>query len=314
MTPYTLGVIMAKLTLETFTTLVNETSAVQTLNNNNAAIVAALENTLSRDGTVPNQMESSIDMNSNRLTNLLDAESGSEPVTKRQLDSAILGSASFTIPVVAAIKVSDYGSTDTAIQSAITAAQGAGHGVVIVDVDVVYNTASRIDLPSNTTIHVLKSITNNSTEDTAGIFNINAGSSNVTITGPGELIGPYASSTPVPTLFYPDCNGAISAKGLYNNLIENLKIEGLKIRGWGTYGVFLENCTGCMVYSHIQKCGRDGVRMYGCQYFNITHSRIHNIAPGLSGVSPNFNSYGVTFTRRSDEVVNPLVVNPPTRS
>lgn len=58
---------MAKLTLSDIT------SGYQTLaiyNANNALIEAAIENTLSRDGTSPNQMEASIDMNSNHVQNI----------------------------------------------------------------------------------------------------------------------------------------------------------------------------------------------------------------------------------------------------
>lgn len=47
---------------------------------NNAAITAAIENTLSRDGTAPNQMQASLDMNSQRVLNLPFPQSGLEPV------------------------------------------------------------------------------------------------------------------------------------------------------------------------------------------------------------------------------------------
>jgi hypothetical protein len=45
-------------------------SAPATINANNDAIAEAIENTFSRDGTGPNQMETSIDMNGYRITNL----------------------------------------------------------------------------------------------------------------------------------------------------------------------------------------------------------------------------------------------------
>lgn len=62
---------MAKLTLSDLTSLSsNETSAVNTINTNNAAIETALENTLSRDGTTPNTMDADLDMNSNDLLNV----------------------------------------------------------------------------------------------------------------------------------------------------------------------------------------------------------------------------------------------------
>jgi hypothetical protein len=48
------------------------------LNSNLDAIEAALENTLSRDGTSPNQMEAQLDMNDNRITNLATPVNGSD--------------------------------------------------------------------------------------------------------------------------------------------------------------------------------------------------------------------------------------------
>lgn len=61
---------MAKLTLLDVASLQNETTAIQTLNENFAAIEEFAENTYSRDGTTPNQLESSLDVNSQRVINL----------------------------------------------------------------------------------------------------------------------------------------------------------------------------------------------------------------------------------------------------
>lgn len=80
-----------KLTLADFVSLTNETSAVAQLNSNNTLIEAALENTLSRDGTTPNTMSADLDMNSNQILNLADATTAQEPATKAQLDAASLG-------------------------------------------------------------------------------------------------------------------------------------------------------------------------------------------------------------------------------
>lgn len=76
---------MAKLTLSDLSNLNNQTAAVNTINNNSDLIEAAMENTLSRDGTSPNEMNAVLDMNSNRIINLPDAASEHEPVTLRQV-------------------------------------------------------------------------------------------------------------------------------------------------------------------------------------------------------------------------------------
>lgn len=82
---------MAKLTYSPLTSLTNESTAITTMNNNYAAIQAALENTLSRDGTSPNAMSASIDMNSNRVLNLQHPINDHEPVTISYLESVLTG-------------------------------------------------------------------------------------------------------------------------------------------------------------------------------------------------------------------------------
>ena len=75
---------MAKVTL---TDIVSGYKASETINTNNTAIEAAVENTLSRDGTTPNQMDANLDMNSNRILNLPNAVANQEPVTLAQAAS-----------------------------------------------------------------------------------------------------------------------------------------------------------------------------------------------------------------------------------
>lgn len=78
-----------KLELDNLANLNNQNTVVSTINNNNDAIEAAIENTLSRDGTTPNHMLADLDMNSNRILNCPDALSAQEPVTLSQLQDGI---------------------------------------------------------------------------------------------------------------------------------------------------------------------------------------------------------------------------------
>lgn len=71
---------MTKLVLTDVTNLSAATSTLQTLSSNNAATVAAVENTISRDGTSPNAMAAPIDMNSNRILNLPTPSTQNEPL------------------------------------------------------------------------------------------------------------------------------------------------------------------------------------------------------------------------------------------
>lgn len=61
---------MTKISLTDLANLQNETTAVNAINANNAVLRTASDNTLSRDGTSPNTMNASIDMNNNSILNL----------------------------------------------------------------------------------------------------------------------------------------------------------------------------------------------------------------------------------------------------
>ena len=60
---------MAKLTLSNLANLDNPTTAVNTINANSDLIETALENTLSRNGAAPNQMQADLDMNQKNIIN-----------------------------------------------------------------------------------------------------------------------------------------------------------------------------------------------------------------------------------------------------
>lgn len=83
---------MSKVVLNDIATL---SSVIAAMNSNSTAIEEAFENTLSRDGTSPNQMEADIDMNSNRIVNLLAPASATEPLRLQDLEDFVGGSLSF---------------------------------------------------------------------------------------------------------------------------------------------------------------------------------------------------------------------------
>lgn len=61
---------MSKITLNSINSLQNENTAITLLNQNSNTITSAFDNTLSRDGSQPNQMLADLDMNSNDILNL----------------------------------------------------------------------------------------------------------------------------------------------------------------------------------------------------------------------------------------------------
>ena len=69
-----------KITLTDLVNLQNETTAVNAININNEIIELAFDNTISRDGTAPNQMGANLDMNSNHILNLPAPVAQTEPI------------------------------------------------------------------------------------------------------------------------------------------------------------------------------------------------------------------------------------------
>lgn len=89
---------MSKITLNDLANLQNEASAVSTFNANNTLVETAMENTLSRDGTSPNQMGADFDMNSHRILNLPAAVDPTEPVRLAEFEQGVPGPAGPTGP------------------------------------------------------------------------------------------------------------------------------------------------------------------------------------------------------------------------
>jgi len=77
---------MAKLTL---TDVSAGYLSVATYNANNVLLEAALENTLSRDGTAPNTMSANLDLNSNKVVNVTDGTNNQDAVTLAQLTASV---------------------------------------------------------------------------------------------------------------------------------------------------------------------------------------------------------------------------------
>ena len=85
------NILMAKLTLNT---IGSRYGSIDALNNNSDSIEAAFENTLSRDGTAPNNMEANLDMDSHRVINILDGVNNQDAATVRQVNSIVAAASS----------------------------------------------------------------------------------------------------------------------------------------------------------------------------------------------------------------------------
>lgn len=87
-----------KITLGDVTSFTNDTSATTIVNSNSAIIETAFNNTLSRDGTTPNQMGANLDMNSFHILNLPPPATSEEPLRLTDLSSFIGGGTVSNIP------------------------------------------------------------------------------------------------------------------------------------------------------------------------------------------------------------------------
>lgn len=134
---------MPKLTLTDLGSLTNESSALAVMVANNTAIENALENTVSRDGTVPNTMAAAFDMNSNKIINLGTPSLAADAVTKAYVDNIVTGTTGI-LPSVT-LESAGGGTSKTSAQNkaafdAIIATGSGQQGVRIILGAGTYNT------------------------------------------------------------------------------------------------------------------------------------------------------------------------------
>jgi hypothetical protein len=89
---------MTKITLNHVGNLIDTTTAQSTINADLDTIQTAFDNTLSRDGTAPNTMQSNLDMNSNQILNLPVPATVSSPLRLADLTSFVGGGTVTNIP------------------------------------------------------------------------------------------------------------------------------------------------------------------------------------------------------------------------
>src|SRR5258707_15684928 len=94
------------ITLNNVATFQNDTTAVNTINGNNTAIVNAFTDVLSRSGVGPNQMTSTLDMNNNQIINLPPPQTVNSPArladvvaaSSITITNATTGTSGHTVP------------------------------------------------------------------------------------------------------------------------------------------------------------------------------------------------------------------------
>lgn len=93
------------------------TGTLATINTNNATLETALDNTLSRNGTSPNQMEATLDMNSNPIINLPAPDLPNSPLRLKDLDTFIDTGGSSILTIAAGDNISIVGELPSVISA-----------------------------------------------------------------------------------------------------------------------------------------------------------------------------------------------------
>ncbi len=87
-----------KVTLNGVGNLIDATTAKNTINNNSQIIEDAFDNTLSLDGTAPNQMQSELDMDSHQVLNLPQPATADSPLRLQDLSTFVGGGTVTNMP------------------------------------------------------------------------------------------------------------------------------------------------------------------------------------------------------------------------
>lgn len=177
---------MTKITLTDLVNLENQTTAVNAINTNNAVIETAFDNTLSRDGTVPNQMGANLDMNSNQILNIPVPATLDSPV---RLRDTVSGAVAITVPPVgtsgAVVPLLNANNTWSGIQSYNAndlVLKGSSSGSTVVNATAV--ASGTLTLPAATDVVVARNTTDTLTNKTLTSPVLNTATTNSpTITG-----------------------------------------------------------------------------------------------------------------------------------
>lgn len=128
---------MSKITLNQVANLQDTTTSQTTINNNSTTVQTAFDNTLSRDGTTPNQMGSNLDMNNFQVLNLPPPNTTNSPLRLQDLNtfigggSIVSGVASVGLGMPADFTVSGSPVTSTGTLTAAYATPPTGTGAFV---------------------------------------------------------------------------------------------------------------------------------------------------------------------------------------
>lgn len=144
-------------------------------------------------------------------------------------------------------------------------------------------------------------------------FRIACGSSNIVIEG-FDFRGPYYGLTPVNAYrsiginisgrydqyFYNNANYPAAPPTAVSGTSQNITVRFCWFNGFGQSGIIADQVDQFYAFQNrIVNCNRDGIRMYGVKWFNVSDNYIRDMTPGFDeeGTAPNYNVYGISATR-----------------
>jgi len=266
---------MAKLTLNDLSTLANPASAIALINANSAATEAALELTLSRDGTSPNQMGSDIDLDGNDLLN-----AGGVYADRLFINGELVTAVSIADDTTV-VNVRDFGAVGDGITDDTGAVRAAWDAVRAIP------NPPRLHFPSGT--YRLSSL-----DTPLEVF------SGAVITGDGMDCTKIKFDAAVGVhLFYRAPNLALLTNVEFRDLhvegghgdggdysqissypflltkVNGLKMSRVKVTKSRVMAMAFRGCYGVDVHDCVvQYCARDGINTGDCDYVSICNNRV----------------------------------------
>lgn len=221
----------------------DETTFVATINSNSNKIEAALLNTLSRDGSTPNAMGSSLDMDSNRILNVGAPSAAGDAVNKFYVDDLLGGLDPELIGDLSNIPELVEQAQEAAADAAASAAEAAGY------------VGATTQAPKWTTARTITA-----TGDISGVSQALDGTANISFNmtiAPGSVTGSKLSvGAAVSNLGYAPLNpaGGTLTGQIINSFVpsSSLDIRAVGFRGIpvkyinDTWAFQLDDC-GCMI-------------------------------------------------------------------
>lgn len=202
---------MSKITLSPVNSLIDATTAKNTINSNSAVIQTAMDNTLSRDGTAPNQMEATLDMNSNQIINLPTPATETSALRLKDLNNFVGGGTVTNIPAggTTGQVLTKHSSTDYDVD---WENGGGGGGITALTGDV---TASG----TGSVVATLATVATGATVGSASAIPV------VTFNNKGLVTS--ASTTPVTAVTNANLTGDVTSVGNASSYANNLPVTKL---------------------------------------------------------------------------------------